>query len=131
MAIRHCIRAQWNLFTGPVLYRRSGWIPAKKYIYQATVDAMAAEGRPFQGVIFFGLMLTTQRPSNGSTMQDSVTRRHNGTARMKNDIMRSWRLVWTQLGSDRWQVPKHNAAVCAVLASDGYPKILMAEKGVT
>ena len=30
----------------------------KKYIYQATVDAMAAEGRPFTGVIFFGLMLT-------------------------------------------------------------------------
>ena len=34
----------------------------KKYIYQATVDAMAKEGRPFQGVIFFGLMLTEQGP---------------------------------------------------------------------
>ena len=30
----------------------------QKHIYQATVDAMAAEGRPFKGVIFFGLMLT-------------------------------------------------------------------------
>ena len=30
----------------------------EKYIYQATVDAMKAEGRPFKGVIFFGLMLT-------------------------------------------------------------------------
>ena len=30
----------------------------EKYVYQATVDAMAAEGRPFKGVIFFGLMLT-------------------------------------------------------------------------
>ena len=30
----------------------------KKYVYQATVDAMKAEGRPFKGVIFFGLMLT-------------------------------------------------------------------------
>ena len=28
----------------------------KKYIYQATVDAMAAEGREFKGIIFFGLM---------------------------------------------------------------------------
>ena len=34
----------------------------KKYIYQATVDAMAAEGRPFKGVIFFGLMLTPKGP---------------------------------------------------------------------
>ena len=34
----------------------------KKYIYQATVDAMAAEGRPFKGVIFFGLMLTPNGP---------------------------------------------------------------------
>ena len=34
----------------------------KKYIYQATVDAMAAEGREFKGIIFFGLMLTKQGP---------------------------------------------------------------------
>ena len=34
----------------------------KKYVYQATVDAMAAEGRPFVGVIFFGLMLTEDGP---------------------------------------------------------------------
>ena len=34
----------------------------KKYVYQATVDAMKAEGRPFKGVIFFGLMLTADGP---------------------------------------------------------------------
>ena len=34
----------------------------QKHIYQATVDAMAAEGRPFKGVIFFGLMLTEEGP---------------------------------------------------------------------
>ena len=34
----------------------------KEHIYQATVDAMAAEGRPFKGVIFFGLMLTEKGP---------------------------------------------------------------------
>ena len=33
-----------------------------KYVYQATVDAMKAEGRPFKGVIFFGLMLTEEGP---------------------------------------------------------------------
>ena len=34
----------------------------QKYIYQATVDAMVAEGREFKGVIFFGLMLTPDGP---------------------------------------------------------------------
>ena len=34
----------------------------KKYIYQATVDAMAKEGREFKGIIFFGLMLTEKGP---------------------------------------------------------------------
>ena len=34
----------------------------KKYIYQATVDAMAAEDREFKGIIFFGLMLTEDGP---------------------------------------------------------------------
>lgn len=34
----------------------------RKYIYQATVDAMAAEGREFKGIIFFGLMLTPKGP---------------------------------------------------------------------
>ena len=34
----------------------------REHIYQATVDAMAAEGRPFTGVIFFGLMLTPKGP---------------------------------------------------------------------
>ena len=35
----------------------------EQYIYQATVDAMAAEGREFKGLIFFGLMLTADGPN--------------------------------------------------------------------
>lgn len=34
----------------------------QKHIYQPTVDAMRAEGRPFKGIIFFGLMLTEDGP---------------------------------------------------------------------
>lgn len=34
----------------------------QEHIYQPTVDAMKAEGRPFKGVIFFGLMLTADGP---------------------------------------------------------------------
>ena len=47
----------------------------KKHIYQATVDAMKAEGREFKGIIFFGLMLTAdQRCWN--TMPALAIRRH-------------------------------------------------------
>ena len=48
----------------------------KKYVYQPTVDAMKAEGRPFKGVIFFGLMLTADGPRFWNTMPDSEIRRH-------------------------------------------------------
>ncbi|MCD7909272.1 MAG: phosphoribosylamine--glycine ligase, partial [Clostridium sp.] len=34
----------------------------REHIYQPTVDAMAAEGREFKGIIFFGLMLTEDGP---------------------------------------------------------------------
>ena len=41
----------------------------EKYIYQATVDAMRAEGRPFKGVIFFGLMLTADGPEGAGVQR--------------------------------------------------------------
>ena len=34
----------------------------REHIYQPTVDAMRSEGRTFQGIIFFGLMLTKEGP---------------------------------------------------------------------
>ncbi len=68
---------------------RKKWMhSARKYIYQATVDAMAAEGRPFKGVIFFGLMLTP----NGPKVLEYNARFGDPEAqvvlpRMKNDII--------------------------------------------
>ena len=46
-----------------------------QHIYQATVDAMAAEGREFKGIIFFGLMLTEEGRC-WSTMLALEIRRH-------------------------------------------------------
>ena len=60
----------------------------KKYIYQATVDAMKAEGRPFQGIIFFGLMLTEKGPrvlEYNARFGDPETQ--VVLPRMKNDIV--------------------------------------------
>lgn len=94
----------------------------RKYIYQATVDAMAAEGRPFKGVIFFGLMLTP----NGPRVLEYNARFGDPEAqvvlpRMKNDIIEVMEAcVDGTLDQIDLQF-EDNAAVCVVLASDGYP----------
>lgn len=94
----------------------------QKYIYQATVDAMAAEGRPFKGVIFFGLMLT----EDGPKVLEYNARFGDPEAqvvlpRMKNDIIEVMEAcVDGKLDSIDLQF-EDNAAVCVVLASDGYP----------
>lgn len=94
----------------------------KKYIYQKTVDAMAAEGRPFKGVIFFGLMLT----ADGPRVLEYNARFGDPEAqvvlpRMKNDIID---VMEACIDGTLDQVDlqfEDNAAVCVVLASKGYP----------
>ncbi len=94
----------------------------KKYIYQPTVDAMAAEGRPFVGVIFFGLMLT----ENGPKVLEYNARFGDPEAqvvlpRMKNDMIEVMQAcVEGRLDEIELEF-EENAAVCVVLASDGYP----------
>lgn len=94
----------------------------QKHIYQATVDAMAAEGRPFTGVIFFGLMLT----EDGPKVLEYNARFGDPEAqvvlpRMKNDIMDVMEAcVDGKLDTVDLQF-EDNAAVCVVLASKGYP----------
>ena len=94
----------------------------KKYIYQATVDAMAAEGREFKGVIFFGLMLTQKGPR----VLEYNARFGDPEAqvvlpRMKNDLIE---VMEACINGTLDQIDlqfEDNAAVCVVLASDGYP----------
>lgn len=94
----------------------------REHIYQATVDAMAAEGRPFQGIIFFGLMLTP----NGPRVLEYNARFGDPEAqvvlpRMKNDIIDVMEAcIDGRLDTIDLQF-EDNAAVCVVLASDGYP----------
>lgn len=100
----------------------------KEHIYQATVDAMATEGREFKGVIFFGLMLTPDGPrvlEYNARFGDPETQ--VVLCRMKNDIMD---VIDACIDGTLDQVDlqfEDNAAVCVVLASDGYPEAY--EKG--
>ncbi|MGN1160403.1 MAG: phosphoribosylamine--glycine ligase [Lachnospiraceae bacterium] len=94
----------------------------KKYIYQATVDAMAAEDRPFKGVIFFGLMLTEKGPR----VLEYNARFGDPEAqvvlpRMKNDIIDVCEACINGTLDQIYLQFEDNAAVCVVLASDGYP----------
>ncbi len=100
----------------------------RETIYQPTVDAMAKEGRPFQGVIFFGLMLTEDGPKvleYNARFGDPETQ--VVLPRMKDDIVDVFEAcVDGTLDQIDLQF-EDNAAVCVVLASDGYP--LHYEKG--
>lgn len=100
-----------------------------KYIFQKTVDAMKAEGREFKGVIFFGLMLTEKGPK----VLEYNARFGDPEAqvvlpRMKNDIIDVCNACIDGT-LDQIKVEfEDNAAVCVVLASDGYP--VSYEKGL-
>ncbi len=101
----------------------------QKYIFQPTVDAMAAEGREFKGVIFFGLMLTPEGPK----VLEYNARFGDPEAqvvlpRMENDMVE---VVEACIDGCLDQIDlkfKEDAAVCVVLASDGYP--VSYEKGL-
>lgn len=94
----------------------------REHIYQKTVDAMAAEGRPFVGVIFFGLMLT----KDGPKVLEYNCRFGDPEAqvvlpRQKTDIIDVMEhCVDGTLDQIKVEYDD-DAAVCVILASDGYP----------
>ena len=94
----------------------------RQYIYQPTVDAMAAEGRPFKGIIFFGLMLTPEGPrvleynARFGDLEAQVV-----LPRMKNDMIEVMEACVDGTLDQIELEFEDNAAVCVVLASDGYP----------
>lgn len=104
----------------------------RKYIYQATVDAMKSEGHEFKGIIFFGLMLTADGPKvleYNARFGDPETQ--VVLPRMKNDIVDVFEAcVDGTLDQIDLQF-EDNAAVCVVLASDGYPEHYEKGKKIT
>ncbi len=100
----------------------------QKYIYQKTVDAMAAEGREFKGIIFFGLMLTGDGPKvleYNARFGDPETQ--VVLPRMRNDIVEVFEACVDGTLDQIDLSFENNAAVCVVLASKGYP--ISYEKG--
>ncbi len=87
-----------------------------------TVQAMAAEGRPYRGVIYAGLMLTRQGPKvleyncrfGDPEHQTIMPRVQDDPFPLLNAVARGERLP----KSVKW---RSEASVCVVLASGGYP----------
>lgn len=101
-------------------------------VYQPTMDAMKAEHRDFVGILFVGLMLTPDGPK----VLEYNARFGDPEAqvvlpRMKNDIVD---VMNACIDGTLDQVDlqfEDNAAVCVVLASDGYPEHYEKEKVIT
>ena len=95
----------------------------REHIYQKTVDAMKAEGRPFTGVLYFGLMLTPKGPrvlEYNTRFGDPETQ--VVLPRMKTDIVDVMEACMNGTLDKIELEYEDNAAVCVVLASGGYPE---------
>lgn len=92
-------------------------------VFQPTMDAMKAEGRDFVGILFVGLMLT----SDGPKVLEYNARFGDPEAqvvlpRMKNDIVDVMNACIDGKLEEIDLQFEDNAAVCVVLASEGYPE---------
>lgn len=101
-------------------------------VYQPTMDAMKAEGRDFTGILFVGLMLT----EDGPKVLEYNARFGDPEAqvvlpRMKNDIIDVMEACIDGKLDEVELEFEDNAAVCVVLASDGYPEHYEKGKKIT
>lgn len=94
----------------------------EEHIYKPTMAAMKAEGRDFVGILFVGLMLTADGPKvleYNARFGDPETQ--VVLPRMKNDIVDVFEACIDGKLNEVQLEFEDNAAVCVVLASEGYP----------
>ena len=93
-----------------------------KNIFIPTIEAMKKEGRPFKGVLYFGLMMT----ANGVKVIEYNARFGDPETqvvlpRLKTDLVETMNAVIDEKLDSiniEWE---DNSAVCVILASGGYP----------
>ena len=95
----------------------------EEQIYRPTMAAMKAEGREFVGILFVGLMLTEHGPKvleYNARFGDPETQ--VVLPRMKSDLIEVMEACIDGRLDEIELEFEDNAAVCVVLASDGYPE---------
>ena len=93
-----------------------------KEIFLPTIHAMNAEGRPFKGCLYFGLMLTPDGPKvieYNSRFGDPETQ--VVLPRLKTDFVDVLEAVMENRLADQPVEWLDGAAACVVMASGGYP----------
>ena len=101
-------------------------------IFKPTVEAMAKEGRPFKGVLYFGLMLTPKGPKvieYNARFGDPETQAV--LSRLDSDLFDIFNAVIDEKLDEidiQWA---DNAACCVCMASGGYPKAYEKGKEIT
>ncbi len=123
----------YNDDKGPNTGGMGAFAPSPKYtpeisqicmdtIFRPTVDAMIAEGRPFKGCLYFGLMLTSNGPKvveYNSRFGDPETQ--PVLSLLKTDLL-DIMMACTNGTLDQLKVEwSDGAACCIVMASGGYP----------
>ena len=92
-------------------------------IFKPTVAAMSAEGRPFKGCLYFGLMLT----KDGAKVVEYNSRFGDPEAQvvlplLETDLVEIMEAVWEERLDAldiKWS---ENSCACVVMASGGYPE---------
>ena len=101
-------------------------------IFLPTVSAMQAEGRPFKGVLYFGLMLTADGPKvieYNARFGDPETQAV--LCRLKTDLYDIFDAVIDDRLDQIEIVWQDNASCCVVMASGGYPQAYEKGKEIT
>lgn len=92
-------------------------------IFLPTINAMNAEGRPFKGCLYFGLMLTPKGPKvieYNCRFGDPETQ--VVLPRLKTDIMDIFEAIDQETLADLDIEWSSEASACVIMASGGYPK---------
>ena len=91
-------------------------------IFLPTVEAMKAEGRPFKGCLYFGLMLTPDGPrviEYNCRFGDPETQ--VVLPLLKTDLLTVMQAVENETLGQLTVEWRHASAACVILASGGYP----------
>ena len=109
-------------FSPSRLYDKAKADECMENIFLPTIKAMAAEGRPFKGVLYYGLMMT----QNGVKVIEYNCRFGDPETqvvlpRLKTDLVEIMEAVIDERLDEIEIEWEDNAAVCVVMASGGYP----------
>lgn len=109
-------------FSPSRLYDKAKADECMENIFLPTIKAMSAEGRPFKGVLYFGLMMT----ENGVKVIEYNCRFGDPETqvvlpRLKTDLVDIMEAVIDERLDEIEIEWEDNAAVCVVMASGGYP----------